>query len=226
MLFDPLHSSFIHTHVPTNRNTYISITKEGEVRVRTPLRDEQRIRRLLMDRSDWINEKLEILGEAPPSHSLGETILFRGEIIPVQQIPSLHQSLEKSRKSTDLKKYYTRFYHNESLLTLPSRIRHYAKKMDLEPTEIRYKSLRRRWGSCDSNGVLTFNVMMMQLSYRHIDYIIVHELAHMHHMNHSKVFHDLVRTILKDEKLLKLLHPPPCTLDAVIRFKISLYTMV
>ncbi len=75
--------------------------------------------------------------------------------------------------------------------------------MNLQPTEIRYKSLRRRWGSCDSNGVLTFNVMMMQLSYRHIDYIIVHELAHMHHMNHSKVFHDLVRTILKDEKLLR-----------------------
>ena len=45
--------------------------------------------------------------------------------------------------------------------------------------------------------------MMMQLSYRHVDYIIVHELAHMHHMNHSKAFHDLVRTVLADEKLLR-----------------------
>ena len=203
MLFDPLNSSFIHIHVPTNRNTYIALTKEGEVRVRTPLRDEKRVRRLLMDRADWINTRLEILREASPSHNLGETIYFRGEIISVQQIPQLQQSLEKSRKNSDLKKYYTKFYHNESLLTLPSRIRHYAQKMNLQPTEIRYKSLRRRWGSCDSNGVLTFNVMMMQLSYRHIDYIIVHELAHMHHMNHSKVFHDLVRTILKDEKLLR-----------------------
>lgn len=203
MLFDPLHSSFIHTHVPTNRNTYISLTKEGEVRVRTPLKDEQRVRRLLIERSDWINAKLEILREALPSHSLGETILFRGEIVSVEQLPQLHKSLEKSRKSIDIKKYYTRFYHNESLLTLPSRIRHYAQKMNLSPAQIRYKNLRRRWGSCDSNGVLTFNVMMMQLSYRHIDYIIVHELAHMCHMNHSKAFHDLVRTILKDEKLLR-----------------------
>lgn len=203
MLFDPLHSSFIHIHVPSNRNTYISLTKEGEVRVRTPLRDEKRVRRMLMDREDWINAKLKMLGEAPPIHSLGETILFRGEIIPVEQIPQLQQSLEKSRKNTDIKKHYTRFYHNESLLTLPSRIRHYAQKMDLQPSEIRYKSLRRRWGSCDSNGVLTFNVMMMQLSYRHVDYIIVHELAHMHHMNHSKAFHDLVRTVLADEKLLR-----------------------
>lgn len=203
MLFDPHSSSFIYVHVPTNRNTYISLTKEGEVRVRTSLKDERRIRRLLIDRADWINSKLKTLREAPPSHSLGETVSFRGEIVPVQQIPKLQQLLEKSRKSMDLKKHYTKFYHDESLLTLPSRIRYYANKMDLQPSEIRYKSLRRRWGSCDSNGVLTFNVMMMQLSYRHIDYIIVHELAHMRHMNHSKAFHDLVRTILKDEKVLR-----------------------
>ncbi|MDP3265592.1 MAG: DUF45 domain-containing protein [Sulfuricurvum sp.] len=203
MLFDPLHSPFIHIHVSTNRNTYISLTKEGEVRVRTPLKDETRVRRLLVEKGDWINAKLEMIEQALPTHSLGETILFRGEIIPVLQLPQLQQSLEKSRKSIDIKKYYTRFYHNESLLTLPSRIRHYAQKMDLSPSEIRYKNLRRRWGSCDSNGVLTFNVMMMQLSYRHVDYIIVHELAHMRHMNHSKAFHDLVRTILKDEKLLR-----------------------
>lgn len=203
MLFDPLHSPFIHIHVSTNRNTYISLTKEGEVRVRTPLKDEQRIRRLLIEKSDWINAKLDILREALPSHNLGETILFRGEIISIEQLPQLHQLLEKSRKTTNIKEYYTRFYHNESLLTLPSRIRHYAQKMNLAPTQICYKNLRRRWGSCDSNGVLTFNVMMMQLSYRHVDYIIVHELAHMHHMNHSKAFHDLVRTILKDEKLLR-----------------------
>lgn len=203
MLFDPLHSPFIHVYVSSNKNTYISLTKEGEVRVRTPLKEEQRIRRLLIERTDWINEKLTILKQALPTHSLGETILFRGEIVSIEQLPQLQQLLEKSRKIVDIKKYYTRFYHNESLLTLPSRIRHYAQKMNLAPSEIRYKNLRRRWGSCDSNGVLTFNVMMMQLSYRHVDYIIVHELAHMHHMNHSKAFHDLVRTILKDEKLLR-----------------------
>ena len=203
MLFDPLHSPFIHIHVPSNRNTYISLTKEGEVRVRTPLKDEQRVRRILIQRSDWINAKLAVIEHAAPTHRLGETILFRGEIVPIQQLPQLVQSLEKSRKTTDIKKHYTRFYHNESILTLPSRIRHYAQKMNLQPSEIRYKNLRRRWGSCDSNGVLTFNVMMMQLSYRHVDYIIVHELAHMHHMNHSKAFPDLVRTVLADEKLLR-----------------------
>jgi hypothetical protein len=45
--------------------------------------------------------------------------------------------------------------------------------------------------------------MMMQLSYEHIDYIIVHELAHLRHMNHSKEFHALVRTTLSNEKELR-----------------------
>lgn len=203
MLFDPLTSSFIYVHVPKNRNTYIALTKEGDVTVRTPLRDEKHIRRLLEEKENWINSKLAMIHQAFPSHVLGETIVFRGEIIAVEQFPKLQKLLEKSKKSVDIKKYYTRFYHNESILTLPSRIRHYAQKMGLSPTEIRYKSLRRRWGSCDSKGVLTFNVRMMQLSYRHVDYIIVHELAHMRHMNHSKEFHDLVRTVLADEKLLR-----------------------
>jgi len=203
MLFDPLSSSFVHVYVPGNKNTYISLTKEGEVKVRTPLKDEKRIRHLLMERTNWINTKLAIIQQALPTHNLGETILFRGEIIPVEQLPQLHKSLEKMRKNADIKRHYTRFYHDESLLTLPSRIRHYSQKMGLSPSEIRYKSLRRRWGSCDSKGVITFNVMMMQLSYRHVDYIIVHELAHMRHMNHSKAFHDLVRSVLADEKLLR-----------------------
>lgn len=203
-MFDASTSLFTHHYRPSNRNTYITITHEGEVCVRTPINDIQRIRRLLQEREGWIVAKLAaILSRPSLSHTLGETIRFRGEMVKVEQLPTLNETVKKGKNDVDIEKYYYQFYKKEAILTLPSRVSHYARKMGLSPSDIRFKKMRRRWGSCDSKGVVTFNTMMMQLSYEHIDYIIVHELAHLKHMNHSKEFHALVRSVFSHEKELR-----------------------
>jgi hypothetical protein len=203
-MFNALTSEVSVLFSPRNRNTYITITQEGEVRVRTPHKDMNRIRKLLKEKERWINSKLVSLNERSiNTHTLGINIRFRGEIKSLETFDYLQKKLNKDDKSINIEKYYHQFYKNEAILTLPSRINHYAKKMNLHPSEIRYKRLRRRWGSCNSAGIVTFNTLMMQLSYEHIDYIIVHELAHLKHMNHSKLFHDLVRSILQNEKQLR-----------------------
>lgn len=203
-MFDASTSKITVHYRPRNRNTYITITHEGDVCVRTPLKDDQRIRTLLREKENWINNKLKsIQTRASQTHELGKNILFRGEIMDFASLEFLQKKLKKDENGLNIEKYYHQFYKNEALLTLPSRINHYTKKMGLTPSEIRYKRLRRRWGSCTSGGVVTFNTLMMQLSYEHIDYIIVHELAHLKHMNHSKEFHGLVRTILGNEKKLR-----------------------
>jgi len=203
-IFNALTSEVSVLFAPRNRNTYITVTHEGEVRVRTPLKELKRIRNLLKEKEEWINSKLISLQKRSSySHTLGSTIRFRGEVMNIDSFESLQKKLKKDENSINIEKYYHQFYKNEAILTLPSRINHYAKKMNLHPSEIRYKRLRRRWGSCNSLGTVTFNTLMMQLSYEHIDYIIVHELAHLKHMNHSKEFHTLVRTILENEKQLR-----------------------
>ncbi len=203
-MFDPFTSPISIHYRPRNRNTYITITHAGEVCVRTPIKHESRIRAIVKEREDWIRSKLTaILSRQSLSHTLGETIQFRGEIVVLEQLPQLHKTLEKAKNSIDIEKYYHKFYKNEALLTLPSRVGHYARKMGLHPSEIRFKRMRRRWGSCNSEGIVTFNTLMMQLSYEHIDYIIVHELAHLKHMNHSKEFHAVVRSILANERELR-----------------------
>lgn len=189
---------------PRNRNSYITITHNAEVCIRTPYKDEKRIRMILREREEWIRSKLTAIASSTMLHHiLGETIRFRGGCIPIIQLPSLSETLKKAKNSIHIEKYYSDFYKNEALLTLPSRVAHYARKMNLHPKEIRFKKMRRRWGSCNSDKIVTLNTMMMQLSYEHIDYIIVHELAHLQHMNHSKEFHALVRTVLEDERLLR-----------------------
>jgi len=203
-MFDAWTSHITIHYRPRNHNSYITITHEGDVCVRTPLKEDKRIRAILHEKESWINEKLRCIQiRASHTHILGKNILFRGEVMDLISLEFLQKKLKKDESQLNIEKYYHQFYKNEAILTLPSRINHYAKKMNLHPSEIRYKRLRRRWGSCSSSGVVTFNTLMMQLSYEHIDYIIVHELAHLKHMNHSKEFHALVRTILSNEKKLR-----------------------
>ena len=191
-------------HRPRNRNTYIAITEEGEVCVRTPLKDEKKIRSIVREKEGWINAKLLTIQSRPSqTHTLGVNVRFRGEIMDLEHFKTLHQKVLKETNSLHIEKQYHQFYKNEAILTLPSRIDHYAQKMKLKPNEIRYKKMKRRWGSCSSVGIVTFNTLMMQLSYEHIDYIIVHELAHLKHMNHSQNFHAFVRTILANENRLR-----------------------
>lgn len=203
-MFNHLISPITIHYRPRNRNTYITVTHEGKVCIRTPIKDEKRVRSLLRERESWIRSKLSAIASNPIiSHTVGETIRFRGECFPIDQFSHLSERLKKAKNTIDIEKYYSLFYKNEAILTLPSRVSHYARKMDLHPKEIRLKKMRRRWGSCSSGGIVTLNTMMMQLSYTHIDYIIVHELAHLRHMNHSREFHALVRSILENERDLR-----------------------
>lgn len=203
-MFDASTSPITLHYRPRNRNTYISITREGEVCVRTPMKDERAIRRLLAQKEGWIRTKLASLSQRSQHlHVCGETIRFRGELYRIEQLPVLHKWIENTKNNIDIEKYYSRFYRNEAQLTLPSRVEYYVRKMGLKPSELRFKRMKRRWGSCDSRGIVTLNTLMMQLSYEHIDYIIVHELAHLKHMNHSREFHALVRAHLPHEKELR-----------------------
>lgn len=203
-MFNHLISPITIYYRPRNRNTYITVTHEGKVCIRTPIKDEKRVRSLLREKESWIRSKLIAIASNPIiTHTVGETIRFRGECFPIDQFSHLSERLKKAKNTIDIEKYYSLFYKNEAILTLPSRVSHYARKMDLHPKEIRFKKMRRRWGSCNSEGIVTLNTMMMQLSYTHIDYIIVHELAHLRHMNHSREFHALVRSILENERDLR-----------------------
>ncbi|MDD5051180.1 MAG: SprT family zinc-dependent metalloprotease [Sulfuricurvum sp.] len=203
-MFDPHTSAITIYYRPRNKNTYISVSKNKEVSIRTPIKDEYKIRKIIEERTHWIRNKLESINLSPiQSYTFGETIRFRGELLTVEQLPQLHKMVMKSKNSKDMEKYYYKFYKDEAEITLPSRIHYYSKKMGLSPTEIRYKKMRRRWGSCTNTGIVTFNTLMLQLSYEHIDYIIVHELAHLKYMNHSKDFHAFVRIILGNEKELR-----------------------
>ena len=75
---------------------------------------------------------------------------------------------------------------------LKSRVEYYSKEMNLTYKELKYRKMSRRWGSCTSTKIITLNKKLAKTPLTCIDYVVVHELAHLVHMNHSKKFHQLV----------------------------------
>lgn len=71
---------------------------------------------------------------------------------------------------------------------LPPRVDFFAEKFNLKFIGISVKKMRTRWGSCSSSGKLNFNIHLMRLPVHLIDYVILHELAHIKHHNHGPNF--------------------------------------
>lgn len=88
---------------------------------------------------------------------------------------------------------------------LPQRTAYWSQLMGLYPTQIRITSARRRFGSCSSEGHICYSWRLMQYPPEAMDYVIVHELAHLKHMNHSPAFHALVAKYLPDHKARRAL---------------------
>jgi len=75
-----------------------------------------------------------------------------------------------------------------------ARVAHYAPLMGVSPNKIFIKEQRTLWGSCSARGNLNFNRKLLKAPPEILDYVVVHELAHLRHMNHSKRFWDFVAT--------------------------------
>ena len=92
------------------------------------------------------------------------------------------------------------FYKKEILKYLPDLVDIYSKKMNLFPTSIKYRKNKRTWGSCNYKNGLNFNILLMKFPIELMEYVIIHELAHIQHKNHSKNFWDLVESYCPDYK--------------------------
>lgn len=90
---------------------------------------------------------------------------------------------------------------------IPKRVEYYSKIMNLSPTGIKITKAKKRFGSCNGKNSLCFSCFLMKYPMEAVDYVVVHELAHIKHHNHSKDFYNLINHYMPDykqrEKLLK-----------------------
>ena len=151
--------------VRTKRRTLgLEVTRELEVVVRAPLRLPQReIDRFVEQHRDWIQKKLAV------QQRRRESLLY--EMVS----PEREQELRRQAKAY-----------------LPVRVAHYAALMGVTPTGIKVTGAKTRFGSCSGKNSLCFSWRVMLYPSQAIDYVVVHELAHIRHHNHSREFWDFV----------------------------------
>ena len=195
------------------RSIGLRIDERG-LTVSMPLRASERwLHSILQERADWVVGKLHSwrARQAPPIvWQDGARIPFRGEALTLHVVPDLFGapprlereqlllSLPASHLPQHIERQVRQWYREQALLVFKECVDHFAPLMGVAPRELRLSTARTQWGSCNARGVLHLNWQLVKLPLPLIDYVVVHELAHLVEMNHSPAFWRVVATVLPD----------------------------
>ena len=189
------------------KNCYISVS-DTKIILKTPKVSKQFIQLLLLEKEPWIRKQLSKIEKKPILKvNLKDEVLLFGEIhsIDIDEVKNLKKSIKnlKIASEENILKSYDRFYKEYAKIYLTPRLEYFSQLMGLEYSQLKFRKMKSRWGSCNSMGSITLNTQLIKVKKELIDYVLVHELAHLVHMNHSKLFHNLVEKYLPDSKNLK-----------------------
>jgi len=205
------------------RSISIIVSPDKGVTVRAPYRTSLKtIEKFVRDKSPWIRKHLDNHSDLTRiSHGKkyfdGETHLFMGIEKTLKIIISdkmyikyndniIEAGVKESGDTRLIKTMLEIWYKKKAIEILPdllyqviSRYRNY----NFNPKGLVIRSLRSRWGSCNSKGKITLNTQLIKLDKYYIEYVIIHELCHLIHHNHGEEFYRLLGELVPDYKTLR-----------------------
>ena len=201
----------IHEIRRTDRKTIaIQITEEGKVIVKAPLgASDEAIMRVVLKSKKWIESKIKEVLSRPRAGKKefvnGESFLYLGRFYKLHIVENQEEPLRFENGFFLSKKFlpYARevfiaWYKEAALEKISQRVEYYAKMAGLKYGRIRISDAQRRWGACSVNNDLSFSWRLIMAPLSVIDYVVVHELAHIEEKNHSKRFWRKVKVLMPD----------------------------
>lgn len=185
----------------------IYITKEATVEVRAPFSvPKSRIDRFVQEKEGWIVTHLAQMEQRMAEQqrltlTYGDAIFYRGKSCTIVAKPgnlvgfdpvATQFYLPPDRSAEEIQGALTLLYGHLAKEYIPQRVAYFSEIMGLKPNMVKINSAKTRWGSCSGRGNLNFSWMVMMASNEAIDYVVIHELAHLQEMNHSPNFWNLV----------------------------------
>jgi hypothetical protein len=174
----------------------IVVKASGEVVVTKPrLIPDIFAKKFLEQKQDWVLKQLLKLDLNKPKNRIwyrGKEYQLKfkqGKLNFLFRHPHLHISAyTKSAASRMLKKMII----EKATTEIKKQVKHFSQKMQLEYKNITLRDQKTRWGSCSSHKNLNFNWRLIMAPEAVLSYVVIHELAHLVQMNHSRKFWELV----------------------------------
>jgi predicted metal-dependent hydrolase len=206
--------TFTHEIKSGLKRVYIRIGADGRVVLRSARMTEKDALSIISSKSAWILAKLSEKREITPLDPLQNMYYLGVEYenqwvfnekmgigavkIGFQSGKCVFEYNPKMMRDELLLEKLDGFYRKEVKKIVPPLVEKWSEIMGLKPKTVTFRKAKSRWGSCSSKGGLSFNIYLAKLPIECIEYVVVHELAHLAHHNHGKQFWALVVRYIPD----------------------------
>jgi len=192
-----------HIIKPKLKYTYLSIDEDGTLIIKSPKVSKTYINHLLIKKSKWINSAKEKI--ANKKAKIGDIFYTNKmylwgdeyEVKLYTNSKSLYKIEDKTitiyyKDIENIEHIIYDIYKQEAKQYIPLLIKELSQKMNLYPKQISFRRTKRQWGSCSANNNISLNTMLAKLPKDVVQYVIIHELAHIKYKNHQQEFWTLV----------------------------------
>ncbi|MDB4230042.1 M48 family metallopeptidase [Paracoccaceae bacterium] len=207
--------------IRANRSKSVTIKIEDEnIKVIVPENlSDKRIEDLIKKRSTRIKQKIKIYNETvrpkPKEYVNGESFTYMGRNYRLKIILKkekevklkdgylntyINKTVSKNNMEETVKKSLENWYQIKALEKLTEKTKRYASILGVTPKSVTVKEYKSRWGSCSSDGDISFNWRIIIAPHQIVDYIVVHELCHILEHNHSPKYWRHIKNVIPNHK--------------------------
>ncbi|HUH34945.1 MAG TPA: SprT family zinc-dependent metalloprotease [Moheibacter sp.] len=208
----------------SNRKTIdLRVFPEGNVEITAPLETEiSLILSKVKTKSKWIIDQQKSFELYKPYttkrlYVSGETHRYLGRQYKLQVEDNVHHKtgvsfskgllVVNAKNEADVEKQLRKFYSNRASIIfneiLEKILEEFSQFKNYE-ISLKHRFLTKRWGSCSTNGNILLNTELIKASKSCIEYVLLHELCHLKHANHSKAFYSMLNGLMPEWEKLKL----------------------
>ncbi|MDP0587768.1 MAG: SprT family zinc-dependent metalloprotease [Candidatus Endonucleobacter bathymodioli] len=196
------------------KNTYINVDRLGVIVKTNELTSTNEIESYVMQKAIWIVENLKgYKAQSDIEIVTGARLYYLGKsyYIDVLECDVKEVCVEFIHSKFKIQvpfycnqviihKAIDAFYKERAINKITTLVQKRSTLMEVQPEHISFRKSEKRWGSCSPTNRISFNYHLMKLSSSLIEYVVIHELCHINHKNHSKEFWKMVKRFMPEYK--------------------------